>query len=115
MNLLKATELQTGGYHFTVTNDGHTRPHACCAQHDLTPHATAEEAERCKYEYDLKATRPYTLTSAHKCKECGEWTPNGISIGYGMPDQVTLCPEHQTPDLIRKHYPFASGEMSWES
>ena len=115
MNLLKATELKEGGWHFTVTNDDRTRPHACCARHDLTPHPTAEDAERCKYEYDLSHTRTYENTTADRCLECGEWTPHGVSIGYGIPDQVALCPEHQTPDLIRKHHPFKPNMMSWES
>ena len=113
MNYLKATELRSGGYHYTITNDNRTRPHTCCNAHALTPHATAEEAERCKYEYEMG--RAHTATggkTAHKCLECGEWTSHMYIV-----DQVpvTLCQMHQTPQMLRKHNPFAPGIASWES
>lgn len=116
MNLLKASQLQDGGYHYTITNDHRTRAHPCCAAHNLTPHATEEEAERCAYEYELARSAYHDnsrVQTAHPCAECGEWTPGLYVIG-GM-DMVSLCPTHGTPDMLRKHHPFKPGMMSWES
>ncbi|ULH17328.1 hypothetical protein MF271_19250 (plasmid) [Deinococcus sp. KNUC1210] len=114
MNYLAPSELKEGGWHYTVTNDGHTRIHSCCAAHDRTPHTTKEDAERCLYDYQLARARHVgTGSTAHKCQECGEWTSSYFLIDNAF--HVDLCETHATPELLAKHHPFTPGMTSWES
>lgn len=118
MNLLKAKELESGGWHYTTFNDnrGRTHTHVCCIAHQSTPHATREEAERCKYEYDISGAAYHANPNgkqARACAECGEWT-TGFYLIDGM-QSVELCPAHADSETLRKHYPFEPGMESWES
>lgn len=68
-------------------------------------HATAEEARACYRRFNLdNHVSKREATSAHKCLECGEWTPKFVEVGSYMGQMIILCDDHQTPELIDKHY-----------
>lgn len=73
------------------------------AKYHDTGHDSAEQAEACYREYVLdQEVRFSRTTSAERCLECQEWTPEMVEVGPFR--FLRLCAKHQAADLIRKHF-----------
>lgn len=69
-------------------------------------HATAEEAERCFYEYEkAKGIRWSTQSQASKCAICGEWTPDTLHGAGHLIDP--------SEDVCRSHFPDDEEASTW--
>lgn len=80
------------------------------AKYHTDSHDTEEEACDCYLEYLLdRECREWESTQEQrKCRECGAWTTHTVQVGQCWME--TLCPEHATRELIKKHY-GSVGEM----
>ena len=136
MNYYAARQRSDGsGWAFTYANDGIVRTYSSCltwpegeptSVDDKKPlgdphaHATAEEAERCFYAYELAHLRELRTTSARRCRGPhaeGEapWTDRALE-GRLLMDIVYLCDEHRTADVYEQIQPFRPGiqiSASW--
>ena len=110
MNHYQARESKGGGWHFTCMNDGRIWPTGYCRDH--TTHATQQEAEECyaKYLLDRELRFGATSDTQCKCKECGNWTSGYVDIG--MTWRITLCKDHQTIEVVKKHWKAPTEIMS---
>lgn len=99
----------TGRWHYTTTWNGgkNTMAHACCleCEHKDDGHPSSEEAVECYRQYAAKKASIHTSTEEqHKCEECGSWTQYFAQAGTEMLAQIWLCPDHQSPKIIAKHF-----------
>lgn len=134
MNYYAARERADGGWAFTYANDGKVYTYSSCltwpegeptSAEDKKPlgeshrHASAEEAERCFYDYELGRLREITTTSAHRCRGPHEpdapWTDKALESSLLL-DIVFLCDEHRTRETYAEIHPFRPGiriSASW--
>jgi hypothetical protein len=97
MNYYTVSELAKDGqatslYHYTVTNDGRTRPTGYCA--DGCPgHSTPDEAREHYRQYILDTARfDGQYRAQFHCEVCGAWTQGFASTEQTM---YHLCDEHR--------------------
>jgi hypothetical protein len=113
VNYYQARQRATDGrWNFTNMNDGKVYIEPCCIAHEAEGHATAEEADRDFYEYNVANLRDYSLLNAqHPCAHPSHiaeqvWTAKGL--GARMFGDALLCDEHRTPEGYREAIPFYS-------
>lgn len=71
-------------------------------------HATAEEADRCWYEYELDDLRPVTYDGAqYPCAVCGAWTQQGLRSRHET--SRVLCADHANREGFAQAKPFHPG------
>lgn len=107
----KADRTDAGKWRFTVRNDDRIWPTGYCAT--CPGHATAEEAERHYYEYEMAETvREGSLADMQRaCEVCGAWTQGLLQLGDGLMESHILCDEHRNPAGLAQVRPFAPGQV----
>lgn len=98
MNLYTAKELAkdgqpTGLWHYTTTNDDHTRPVGYCAD-NCPGHPTADEARLHYRTYLLDTAFEETTVRWSDCKVCGAPTKRIITVGPGRMEFYPVCDAH---------------------
>lgn len=119
MNYYEARKrTDNGKWAYTGMNDGRIWTEPCCdpgmgpaSEHHQ--HDTAEEAERCHYEYETANARfdGKLINTQHKCEfpGCGEWTDREAQYGHGLMRSAMLCDAHRNLDGLRAANPFSPG------
>lgn len=111
MNYYAARQhLETKTWCFTYINNGEIYTASCCLDHDITGHATKEEAEKCFYDYEINNLYTSKMMSYEKCqvKKCGKLTNLSLSPkrSYSM---TFLCKKHCNKKGYMQANPFAKG------
>lgn len=109
MNYEQARQRESDGrWDWTVRNDDRIWATGPCGEH-TDGHATAEEAERHFYDWEVANLKPYTIAGAlHPCEICQAWSDGGLGTpdGFGGP---ILCAAHRNADGYQQVRPFAPG------
>lgn len=102
----ESTGERLGIWHYTVTQDGETRPIGYCAL-GCEGHETAEEAIEHYRQWLLDKTAQYTGFSSQPrdCAECGSPTHLfAFTVQDGYPgNQVPLCIHHCNRAFYEQH------------
>lgn len=96
-------------YRSTQGADGRWRFAQCCE----TGHDNGEDASVCYRDHQLDTALRvgHSSSSQRPCAECGAWTSCVVYVGaYSF---ESLCDQHQTMDMYKKHFPPATE--IWES
>lgn len=71
-------------------------------------HATADEADRCFYDYQLDHLRPLEFSGAqYPCAVCGAWSQQGLEAEQ-LSDAI-LCADHANREGYAQARPFHAG------
>lgn len=78
-------------------------------------HATAEEAERCFYDYEKsKGVQWRTSTQASRCRICDAWTPDNLEGAGNLINPIEyVCREHFEDTLSIGPFRIAQSAEEW--
>lgn len=111
MNYYAARQhIETKTWCFTYMNDGVIYTDSCCLNHDITGHATKEEAERCYYDHQIAGLHEVKYDSYNKCqiKGCGKLTNIALSPKHSY-SSTNLCKSHRNKESYMEVNPFNTG------
>ncbi len=112
MNYAQARQRETNQrWDWTTMNDGRVWASAPCSQH-TDGHATAEEAERHFWEYELDTVRRFVVSddeaaSLERCLACSAFTASHVRFADGY-TTFFLCPDHQDRAALERVHPFVA-------
>ncbi len=111
MNYYEARQqLKSKSWCFTYMNDGEIYTDSCCLDHDITGHATKEEAEKCFYNHQVKNLLEFKYQGYEKCQIKGCNRRTNVALGpKGSYHSTYLCKKHRNKEGYMQVNQFEEG------